>query len=277
MLMEAKDLALVLLGLALTVVGLGVVWRTGRDVKEDNTSKLNAAWRRSLEPLRSLLGLLIRLFGGSLILSICSGMTLAVVGAWVIVVVMEPSPHVLPTRGANYVGYVGQALPDAVEVLVQRHSGVPEDAKVVFAPMRGHGTTSPDTADVDSTGRVRTAWTLGNEAGEQQMKAKVVGGDSVWIIAKARDTPVAKRIKITPDSAVLAFAGDVAPFSATILDQHGDPFPGSVAWSSKKQCIFEAGSYGFATALGIAGTDSIVAVFDTLRATALVRVKIDGR
>ena len=74
-------------------------------------------------------------------------------------------------------------------------------------------------------------------------------------------------------------ASRVATFTTTalvspgILDQYDTPFPGSVTWSSKRQCFFRAGSYGFATARR-SGTDSIVATFGGVRATAPVVVRI---
>ena len=178
---------------------------------------------------------------------------------------------------ANPEGYVGQPLRDSVEVLVKDRSTPVEGATVLFLPMSNHGTASPAAVATDSAGRAKTNWTLGHEIGEQRLVATLLGGDSVWIPADAtaRPDPVATRIKITPDSAELGFVGDIAPFSAEILDQYGDPLSGSVKWSSKKQCVFRAGSYGFATALA-SGTDSIVAEFDGLRATAFVRVRLDA-
>ena len=248
---------LALLGLALTARGLGVGGKTGRDIN-DIADKLDQLHRK--------IGLFAKAFGAAILLVVLS--------LWL--------SHcnratVTPTGGTDQIGYIGQPLPDPVEVLVQTNSGVATGATVVFAPRRGHGTASPDTVVADSTGRAQTVWTLGNKAGEQHLEARVLDGNSVWIIAQAREAPVATEIEITPDSAVLAFAGDVAPFSAEILDQYGDPFPGSVTWSSQRQCIFRAGSHGFATALGIAGADSIVAVFEDLRATALVRVRSGAR
>lgn len=182
-------------------------------------------------------------------------------------------PSIISDTPRAYVG-----MPDTVEVQVGPDSEPVVGAPVVFLPMTDQGTVSPATAATDTAGRARTIWTLGSVAGEQRMVVQVLGGDSTWITAEAmpREEPVPDRIEISPDSAVLGFVGDVAPFSAEILDQYDDPFPGSVTWLSKQQCIFRAGSYGFATALSN-GTDSIVAVFDTLRATASVRVDIGAR
>ena len=262
---EAVTFLLALVGLLLTARGFVVAKQTGRDVR-DIKDKLDAVLAR-LGRLRREMGRLAMAFGAATLL----------------VVVLLWLSHcnratVTPTGGADQIGYVGQPLPVPVEVLVQTNSGIAEGATVVFAPMRGHGTANPDAALADSAGRAQTVWTLGSKAGEQRMAARVLGGNSVWITAEAsaRDEPVATDIKITPDSALLAFAGDIVPFSAEITDQYGDPFPGSVTWSSKQQCIFRAGRYGFAIARAT-GVDSIVAVFDTLRATAPVRVEIDGR
>ena len=263
--MGAVTVLLGLLGLLLTASGFVVAKRTEHDVK-DIKNKLDTVLAQ-LGRLRREMGRLAMVFGAATLL----------------VVVLLWLSHcdratVTPTGGTDQIGYVGQPLSDPVEVLVQTNSGLAEGATVVFAPMRGHGTASPDAALADSAGRAQTVWTLGSKAGEQRMAARVLGGNSVWITAEAtaRDEPEATAIKITPDSAVLAFAGDIAPFSAEITDQYGDPFPGSVTWSSKQQCIFRAGRYGFAIARAT-GVDSIVAVFDTLRATAPVRVDIGGR
>ena len=184
----------------------------------------------------------------------------------------------ISTTHTNLEGYVGQPLRDSVEVLVKAGSTPVEGAAVLFLPKSNHGTASPVAVATDSAGRAKTNWTLGREIGEQRLVATLLGGDSVWISADAtaRPDPVPTRIKITPDSARLGFVGDIAPFSAEILDQYGDPVSGSVTWSSQKQCVFRAGSYGFAMALA-KGTDSIVAEFDGLRATALVKVDTGAR
>jgi len=174
------------------------------------------------------------------------------------------------------VGHVGQSLSDPVEVLVQTESGAVPGAVVVFAPTSGHGTATPYVAATDSTGRASAVWTLGSRSGAQKLVARVLGGDSAWITVQAvppREEPEPTMINITPDSAVLRFVGDIAPFRAEVLDQYGDPFPGSITWSNKRPCIFSAGSYGFAIARKT-GVDSIVAAFDTLRSTAPVRVQI---
>ena len=257
--------AVALAGLPLTLLALLVAFQTEREVK-DIKNKLDSVLTQ-LGQLRQQIRWLAIAFGAATLLVVallwlshCSRAT------------------VTPTGDADRIGYAGQPLPDPVEVLVQTNSGVPEGATVVFAPMRGHGTASPDATLADSAGRAQTVWTLGSKAGEQRMAARVLGGNSVWITAEAtaREDPVPADIKITPDSAVLRFVGDIAPFTAEILDQHGDPFPGSVTWSNKRPCVFRAGSYGFAIAKET-GVDSMVAAFDTIRASAPVRVEIGGR
>ena len=198
---------------------------------------------------------------------------------WLLQALHPDGPRLTLLGSADQVvGYVGQPLPDPVEVLVETESGSVPGAIVVFAPMSGDGTATPYVVATDSAGRAKTIWTLGSRSGEQKLVARVLGGDSAWITVQAtdREEPAPTTIKITPDSAVLRFVGDIAPFTAEILDQHGDPFPGSITWSNEQQCIFRAGSYGFAIARQN-GVDSIVAAFDTLRATAPVRVDIGGR
>ena len=181
-------------------------------------------------------------------------------------------PTVVP---ADQIGYVGQPLPSPVAVQVQTDSVPVEGATIMFAPTSG-GTATPDAVATDSAGRAQTVWTLGCQSGKQTLVARVLGGGSISIPATAQPASVPTRIEITPGSVQLTSVGDTAGFSARIVDQCGNDFPGEVVWSSIRQCVFRAGSDGLATALMI-GKDSIVATFDHLRATASVTVEAGAR
>ncbi len=188
----------------------------------------------------------------------------------------EDGPSLTPTVvPADQIGYVGQPLPSPVAVQVQTNSVPMEGATVMFAPTSG-GTATPDAVATDSAGRAQTVWTLGCRSGKQTLVARVLGGGSMSIPATARPASVPTRIEITPDSAKLTSVGDTAGFSARLLDQCDNEFPGKVVWSSIRQCVFKAGSDGLATALRM-GTDSIVATFGNLRATAPVTVESGAR
>lgn len=84
----------------------------------------------------------------------------------------------------------GETLPDPLEVQVRdRHGdGVPGVA-VAFAALAGGGRLSPTTATSDAQGRATSAWTLGDQAGEQVATAQVSGlaGSPVEFRAQATE------------------------------------------------------------------------------------------
>ncbi len=172
---------------------------------------------------------------------------------------------------------VGQTLPEPVVVEVRRTDTEPvPEVTVVFAPANGHGTASPVVVATDSTGKARTSWTLGLDPGQQTLVA-AASDQSVRIGASAeREPSTPDSIHISPESGMLPSVGDTMRFLATVVDQYGDPFPAVVTWSSKRQCIVRAEDDGLVTALD-AGSDSVVAVSGSLRTTAPVTVRAQGR
>ena len=92
-------------------------------------------------------------------------------------------------------GRHGRALGDSIVVRATDSGGeAVEGAVIVFAPADGNGTVAPDSVTSDSSGLAATAWTLGEEPGEQRLTASaaVPGGPTVDISATA----------LTPEEAV---------------------------------------------------------------------------
>ena len=82
--------------------------------------------------------------------------------------------------------------------------------------------------------------------------------------------PVA--LTVAPDSVLLGHLGATAALVATITDQYGAAYPGSVAWSSSDRQVVEAGADGVVVAVSN-GTATVVASLEGLSdsATATVR------
>ena len=77
---------------------------------------------------------------------------------------------------------------------------------------------------------------------------------------------------IEPASANLTSLGERATFTATITDQHGAAFPGTVKWSASDEAVFTVDADGTVTAAGN-GTGTLTASIDGLSATAEVVVE----
>ena len=83
--------------------------------------------------------------------------------------------------------------------------------------------------------------------------------------------PRATSIVITPGSATLDFLGQSAVFTASIKDQWGNDFTGSVAWTSSAPAVFTVNSDGVATAVSN-GSGTVRAELDGISGTASVIV-----
>ena len=86
------------------------------------------------------------------------------------------------------------------------------------------------------------------------------------------DPPRATAIAISPESATLSSLGETATFTATITDQYGAAFPGTVTWSSSDPDVFSASASGTVTAVAN-GSGTLTATFEALSATAQVVVQ----
>ena len=97
-------------------------------------------------------------------------------------------------------------------------------------------------------------------------------GDSGSEPEQQPDPPRAAAIAISPESATLSSLGETATFTATITDQYGAAFPGSVTWSSSDPDVFSASSFGTVTAVAN-GSGTLTVSFAVLSAMAQVTVQ----
>ena len=96
-------------------------------------------------------------------------------------------------------GRHGRALGDSIVVrATDREGEAVEGAVIVFAPADGDGTVAPDSVTSNSAGLAATAWTLGEEPGDQRLAASVAtaGGPTVDVSATA----------LTPEETVASLA-----------------------------------------------------------------------
>ena len=81
----------------------------------------------------------------------------------------------------------------------------------------------------------------------------------------------AAAIAVSPSSATLTFVGETTVFTATLTDQYGAPFPGTVTWTGNAPDVFSASPNGVVTAVSN-GSGTVTASFQELSATASVTV-----
>ena len=83
------------------------------------------------------------------------------------------------------------------------------------------------------------------------------------------EEPRATSITVSPNTVSLSFIGGTANLTATIKDQNGATFAGTVTWSSDDPSVSSVSSGGVVTAVSN-GTGTVRAVFGSLAATATV-------
>ena len=78
-------------------------------------------------------------------------------------------------------------------------------------------------------------------------------------------------ITVEPSAATLTSLGETAVFRATVKDQRGAAFPGTVTWSSSDEAVFTVDAGGTATAVAN-GSGTLTATLQSLSAAAAVEV-----
>lgn len=78
-------------------------------------------------------------------------------------------------------------------------------------------------------------------------------------------------VTVEPSSATLTSLGETVVFRATVKDQRGGTFPGTVTWSSSDETVVTVNAGGTATAVAN-GSGTVTATFQSLSATAAVEV-----
>ena len=113
-------------------------------------------------------------------------------------------------------------------------------------------------------GRVLVLWALAALA--------AVCGDDTTMVNPPVEPPRAVAISISPAAASLASIGDTATFTATLTDQNGAEYSGTVTWASDNTDIFTVNAGGRVTSTGN-GTGTVRATLQQLSATAQVTVR----
>ena len=94
------------------------------------------------------------------------------------------------------------------------------------------------------------------------------GGDGEPV---APEPPRAAAVSVSPESAMLSSLGETVTFTATITDQYGGVFAGSVTWSSSDPAVAAVAAAGRVSAAGN-GTATVTATHRSLSAGASVVV-----
>ena len=85
------------------------------------------------------------------------------------------------------------------------------------------------------------------------------------------DPPRPTTVNVEPASATLASLGETVVFRATITDQYGAAFPGTVTWSSSDESVFAVDPGGTVTAV-TNGAGTLTAAFQSVSGAAAVEV-----
>ena len=119
-----------------------------------------------------------------------------------------------------------------------------------------------------------TALDIRAVAGILLLVAACGGGDSGGNgIVEPPDPPRAVAIAISPESASLTFIGQTATFTASLTDQHGASFSGTVTWSSDEPGVFTVNPQGVVTSVAN-GWGTLRAAFQNLSATIIVKYSL---
>ncbi|MDH5256035.1 MAG: Ig-like domain-containing protein, partial [Gammaproteobacteria bacterium] len=165
---------------------------------------------------------------GQGIIKVASGGTRARV-----TVTVKPAPasrmEVAGTSGAD--GVVGEPLAAAIRVKVTDQFRNPVAGIVVqFETEALGGAVAPPQATTDASGVARTAWTLGEPAGAQTLKASAAGVPALEIGAMAVPGKPAGIEAVGTPAAVVA--GTPVRLGVLVRDRFRNPVPGvSVAWT----------------------------------------------
>ena len=126
---------------------------------------------------------------------------------------------------------------------------------------------APHVFTVDANGTVTG---VGNGSG---MVVATHGSLSATASVNVNESSRAAEITISPDSVTLAMIGETATFTASITDQFGAAFSGTVIWSSDAPHVFTVDANGTVTAVAN-GSGTVTAAFESLSATASVTVEV---
>jgi hypothetical protein len=153
-------------------------------------------------------------------------------------VLPSDSPSAVPAaleafRGNEQAAPPGTALPDPIVVKVTDAEGNPmAGVQVAFDVAANAGEVTPDTATTDGDGEAPARWVLGDEPGEHQVVAEVVGAalDVVSFTATAVEdapAPSAGESSITASPDRIEAGSGLSIITVTVRDSRGRPVGGA--------------------------------------------------
>ena len=137
------------------------------------------------------------------------------------------APHttliVLPGHGDGQVDTVGQTLDEDLVVLVAIKLTPQPGQQVIWHARDGSVDARVDTTDV--AGIATAKWTLGTQAGSQQVDVEVTGGQSAAVFHATALAGPAAQMKILDGNSQSASAGTVLPdpLQVQVTDAYGNP------------------------------------------------------
>jgi hypothetical protein len=145
-----------------------------------------------------------------------------------------PPAAVEASRGNDQSAAPGAELPAPIVVKVTDADGGPvAGVRVAFELASGAagGETLPDTAITNAEGEASARWVLGEDAGEQEVTAEVVGAGLPVVsftatAVEGRPQPDAERSSITAAPATIEVVTGLSVITVAVRDGRGDPLSG---------------------------------------------------
>lgn len=164
-----------------------------------------------------------------------------------------PATSIVLKSGDRQLGSVGAPLklPIVLRTL-DRHGNAVPGAALRLVPASGR--IADSSVSADSTGQVRTSWTLGRSAGLQRMSARLPG-DTVEteITALARPGKPAKLVFVSPPETARPGRPLPKPLVVQVADAYGNPLGGQTV-------VFKPSSGSVTPARGLTDTDGRTSV-----------------
>ncbi|HEX2218692.1 MAG TPA: Ig-like domain-containing protein [Gemmatimonadales bacterium] len=142
-----------------------------------------------------------------------------------------------PAGGNGQTGLVGTELPKPIVAKVTDAQGRPvPGVTVAFELGAGAegGATSPDTAITEADGEASAQWVLGEEEGEQRVRAEVVGAGlpvvsfTATAVEEVGSEPSPERSDVTASPETIEVVTGLSVITVRVRDGRGDPVPGAV-------------------------------------------------
>lgn len=192
-------------------------------------------------------------------------------------VIVLPTPSELrPLFDGDIYGTVGASLPDSVAVRVVDRGGLPvAGVEVSFHVEMGGGSVSPRTAITASDGSAKVQWRLGNQAGDNALRATANGLADAWLHARGEANGDEDQLELVGGNHQRGTVNEVLgrELSVRVVDQYGNPVQDApVTW------IFDDGSTATAGGGGAsAGSANAVGAAADAQGVSRIRWRLSKR